>query len=64
MVKTTQKNGQNNQYFGCFDGNLNWLFQPICFYSVYIQISRETMLLLINNLHKNVRDNCSFNLRL
>jgi hypothetical protein len=30
---------------------------------IFIQISRETMLLLINNLHKNVRDNCSFNLR-
>ena len=30
---------------------------------MFIQISRETMLLLINNLHKNVRDNCSFNLR-
>ena len=29
---------------------------------MFIQISRETMLLLINNLHKNVRDNCSFNL--
>jgi hypothetical protein len=28
---------------------------------MFIQISRETMLLLINNLHKNVRDNCSFN---
>jgi hypothetical protein len=26
-------------------------------------MSRETMLLLINNLHKNERDNCSFNLR-
>ena len=24
---------------------------------MFIQISRETMLLLINNLHKNVRDN-------
>jgi hypothetical protein len=31
---------------------------------MFIQISRETMLLLINNLHKNVRDNCSFNLRI
>jgi hypothetical protein len=30
---------------------------------MFIQISQETMLLLINNLHKNVRDNCSFNLR-
>ena len=30
---------------------------------MFIQISRETMLLLVNNLHKNVRDNCSFNLR-
>ena len=30
---------------------------------MFIQISRETMLLLINNLHKNVRDNCSFTLR-
>ena len=32
---------------------------------MFIQISRETMLFLINNLHKNVRDNCtfSFNLR-
>ena len=30
---------------------------------MFIRISRETMLLLINNLHKNVRDNCSFNLR-
>ena len=30
---------------------------------MFIQISRETMLLLINYLHKNVRDNCSFNLR-
>jgi hypothetical protein len=30
---------------------------------MFIQISRETMLLLINNLHKNVRDNCGFNLR-
>ena len=31
---------------------------------MFIQISRETMLLLINNLHKNIRDNCSFNLSL
>ena len=31
---------------------------------MFIQISRETMLLLINNLHKKVRDNCSFNLRI
>jgi hypothetical protein len=30
---------------------------------MFIQISRETMLLLINYLHKNVRDNCSLNLR-
>jgi hypothetical protein len=30
---------------------------------MFIQIPRETKLLLINNLHKNVRDNCSFNLR-
>jgi hypothetical protein len=30
---------------------------------MFIQISRETMLLLINNLHKNVRDNCIINLR-
>ena len=30
---------------------------------MFIQISREIMLLLINNLHKNVPDNCSFNLR-
>jgi hypothetical protein len=30
---------------------------------MFIQISRETMLLLINNLHKNVCDNCSFYLR-
>ena len=29
---------------------------------MFLQISRETMLILINNLHKNVRDNCSFNL--
>ena len=27
---------------------------------MFIQILRETMLLLINNLHKNVRDNYSF----
>ena len=31
---------------------------------VFIQISRETMLLRIKNIHKNVRDNCSFNLHL
>ena len=30
---------------------------------MFIQISRETLLLLINNLHRNVRDYCSFNLR-
>ena len=29
-----------------------------------IQISRETILLRINNIHKNVRDNRSFGLRL
>jgi hypothetical protein len=35
------------------------------FECMFIQISRGTMLLLINNLHKNGRDNCSFiNLRL
>jgi hypothetical protein len=30
---------------------------------MFIQISQETMLLFINNLHKNVQDNRSFNLR-
>ena len=31
---------------------------------MFIQISRETMLLLINNLHKNVRDNGHLHYRL
>ena len=35
-------------------------FEKLTRACLYIQISRETMLLLINNLHKNVRDNYSF----
>jgi hypothetical protein len=30
----------------------------------FAKISRETIPLRIYNIHKNVRDNCSFNLRL
>jgi hypothetical protein len=30
----------------------------------FIQISRDTILLRINNIHKNVRENCRLNLRL
>ena len=44
---------------GCYLRSLKKLTSA-CF----IQILRETILLRINNIHKNVRDNCSFNLRL